>query len=142
MRNLRGARIATCDSYAELARTSAKYDLVVVDNPMGVSHKGRCEHFGAFPALTRVLADRATVVLNVIPFVDDAHKALFPYLFGMKQLAMRTAFYGTRTPENVPIDAMLARYTQIFAAAGFSIEWHLVEKRNVMSYLALHVKRA
>ena len=64
-RNLPTATVRITDSFAEIKRTLSRFDLVVVDNPVGCFGDGRCEHFDPFPDVARVLSDDSMLVLLV-----------------------------------------------------------------------------
>ncbi|HVX15431.1 MAG TPA: hypothetical protein VHC22_29850 [Pirellulales bacterium] len=144
-RNLPGAKIKITDSLHETKVTPEKYHLVVVDNPLFVSESSLCEHFEFFPAIFRLLADRAVLVLNVIPEASPRFRAEFPYLFNPYHLLRRGEFYGSADPQKIPIADMLPTYASFAVQSGFDLTWHFSKKRgkNIdVHFLVLGLQRA
>lgn len=140
-KNLPGARIRITDSFAELRKTSSRFDLIVIDNPMGLYGPAPhyCDHYEVFtPSLFRIARETAVIVLNVAPFFKKISKTEE----AGEYLSRRGAFYGTDHPEAIPLETMMTTYRQITAAAGFNVQWHCSARRTLRSnhyYLALGV---
>lgn len=139
--NLPSAKIRITDTYAELKNASKRYDLIVCDNPMSLygSNDQHCEHFGLFPDIFSILADRAILILNVIPSIDARARRRFPYLFNEHQLAARAQFYGTGHPGNIPLESLIDRYTHLAAQHGYTVNWHFTRQRHFVWYLVIEL---
>ena len=135
-RNLPEAKITITDSYEELKNASKRYGLVVIDNPMSL-HGGHCEHFDLFPEIFRLMADRAVLILDVIPAITPRARKRFPYLFNTAQLAERSRFYRTDHPEHIPLEKMIAHYTNLASENGFGVEQIVHQRRHFVYYLGL-----
>ena len=133
-----GAEVKITDSYEEVKRNPNRYDLIVVDNAISTYAK-HCEHFGMFPDICRLAADRSILVVNVIPSVNAEDLAAYPYLFNDVQLKRRSEFYGTTHPENIPIQEMVAVYKRHFETCGFELEWSFSRRRTFVHYLVMKV---
>lgn len=121
------ATVKIVDSYQEIKTASGPYELIVLNNPLGM-HNGRCEHFDILPDVFRLAADSAVLVLFTVPWMAPEFTTLWGQGFGQDHLARRREFYKTETPENVPVDHMIRVYTEIIKAHGFDVEWHIVQK--------------
>jgi hypothetical protein len=139
--NLPRATIKITDSFEEIQKTPRKFNLVVVDNPLGFygPDERYCEHFPLFPALFRVLRDEAVVILSVLPTASADFRARYPYVFSERYLAARRAFYQTSRPDCLPLEEMVAAYARHAAAHGFAVQWHFEQARlgSDVRYLAL-----
>jgi hypothetical protein len=150
-RNLPGAIVKIVDSFAEIERTERTYDLVVIDNHIGMFGEGHCEHFDLFPSLSRVLSDSPIVVTNICSGDDKVTRAHYPTLFEGPHLAHRRVFYGTSDPTAITLDRLAAHYSALFAAMGFETEWYfmqhkrelyrLVPRRLGVNHLVLKLRR-
>ncbi len=140
-RNLPTAYVVITDSYEEVARTSKKYNLIVVDNPMSTYGKW-CEHFDLFPAVFRVAKDTAVLIVAVTPAIDQKVRESYPYMFNERQLKSRRAFYKTNTPERVSFEHMAAIYEEHARNSGFKIDWYFAQKRTHMFYLVMSISKA
>jgi hypothetical protein len=139
-RNLPEAEVKITDSYAELQRTDRRYDLVVVDNPLGLWGGGHREHFDLFPDLFRVCADPAILVVNVIPNLRPRERRRWDYVFNEEHLAARRDFYGTDQPQDVSLDAMEARYRELCADNGRDVDWVFFVRRHSVYYLTVRLR--
>ena len=140
-RNLPTALVATTDSYEEVVRTSKKYSLIVVDNPMSTYGKW-CEHFDLFPGIFRIAKDTAVLIVAVTPEIDQKVRKSYPYMFNEKQLESRRAFYKTNAPERVSLEHMVAIYEEHARNSGFRTDWYFAQKRTHMFYLAMSISKA
>ena len=128
-RNLPTATVRITDSFAEIKRTLSRFDLVVVDNPVGCFGDGRCEHFDLFPDVARVLSDDSMLVLLVCSGDDPVTRARYPNLFDEPQLARRRSFYGVADPREIPLTELAAHYRRRLEALGMSVEWHVFRQK-------------
>lgn len=127
------AKILITDTFEEICRTSARFGLIVVDNP-GCVFGAHCEHFDLLPDLFRVASDDCVMILNVIPSTKG-HKNQ-----SQKQLEKRSKFYNY-TPEDVPFSKMIEIYSQHCASGLFDLEWHFFLRRKLVWYMVLKLKR-
>ena len=145
-RNLPNAKIKIVDSYAEIDRTAERFDFVWVDNPE-MMHGPYCEHFDLLPRVFRILADQAVIVFVVIPRLDAPMERRYPYLWDPRfnditvHLARRARFYGTNTPEHVPLPRMLSVYMRLAQEQGYEILWTMTRHISFFGYLALGMRR-
>jgi 16S rRNA G966 N2-methylase RsmD len=141
-RNLPGAKIKITDSLAEMQATHENFQLVVIDAPFYVSESSLCEHFDCFPAIFRILADRAILVMNVMPEASRDFRAEF-HVFHQYHLERRAQFYGSTCPERIPVDEMVETYRSLALAAGFDVDWYFSQKRgkNDVYFLVLNLSR-
>lgn len=142
--NFPRARVTIVDSFAEVKRTANTYDLVVVDNWIGMFN-GHCEHFELFPEILRVVDDQGILVLTVIGHLGEEERGPFARVHSEESLTThlgrRRRFYRTDHPESVSVDQMLAVYRDLFAAQGVAIDWHVFQPRLDHAYLALKLRR-
>jgi len=124
------AEVQITDSYEEIRRTDRTYDLVVVDN-FAYSD----EHFQLFPDVFRVLSDDSVLVVLTLPDADDRTQRLYPTLFDEAHRRERRAFYGTDSPERIPLDDLAAHYAALAAEQGHSYEWHFFVRRRELQGL-------
>ena len=142
-RNLPLANIKITNSLDEVRTTSKKFNLVVLDNALFVSESSLCEHFDFFPAVFRILADRAVLIMNVVPEASPEFRQEFQ-VFDPYHLRRRAEFYGSVCPETVPIDEMVETYRTLAAKASFELDWYFSKKRgkNVdVHFLVLALRR-
>ncbi len=139
-RNLPMADVKITDSYEEIKKTTRKYSLIVVDNPMS-TFGGHCEHYDLLPDIFPVATDSAVVILSVIPEITDAVQKRFPYLFNETQLACRKAFYKTDHPERLSHDDMAVGYEHICKENGFDLEWSFSVSRSFLYYFVGRIKK-
>jgi hypothetical protein len=140
--NLPRARVRITDSFEELRGTSGRYDLVVLDNPMGGWGGGHHDHFDILPLVFRVLSERAAIVLTVVPRVGARQTRRAPYLLDSVYLAARGAFYRTDEPRDVPFAVMADRYRALCEELGYEAEDVFAVRRNrICSYVVLQVSR-
>jgi hypothetical protein len=134
------ATIHITDTYQQIRKTSERFDLIVVDNPMSI-YDGHCEHFDLFPDLFRLAADSAIIVVNAIPNLSAAVARKLPYLFSEKQLQVRRRFYNTDNADDLSWGQIVSAYRGQAEAAGFELEWSFSVRRHFIYYLALKIKR-
>ena len=141
--NLPMANIKITDSFEEIKRTDRKYSLIVVDNPMAIYGKNSeyCEHFELFPNIFRIMQDECTLILNVIPKVEEKDREKYPYLFNKEHLKHREQFYSTNHPQNLTFQEMSNTYLKYASESGFKIEWFFTQKRSFIYYLVIKLKK-
>ena len=128
-RNVATATVRITDSFAEIKTTPSRFDLVVVDNPVGCFGDGRCEHFDRFPDLGRVLSDDSMLVLLVCSGTDPVTRARYPSLFEEPHLGRRCSFYGVADPREIPLTELAMHYRRRLEALGTSLEWHVFRQK-------------
>lgn len=139
-RNLPKAIVKITDSFEEVRTTEKKFNFINVDTHQGL-FGDYCEHFEFFPLLFRVMQDECIVILNTIPRADSEWREKYPTLLNAEHLKRRKEFYDCVDPSDISEDTMLRAYRRICAENGFELVWHCFHQRNVMYYLALHLKR-
>jgi hypothetical protein len=142
-RNFSGAAIKIVDSYEEIARTPKRFDLVVVDNAMGL-YGAHCDHFDFFPdGIFRIARDECVLALIVIPRIDDATLRHFPNLRNPEYLSRRAAFYGVEDPMDIPREDMVATYRGFVERSGRRLDWSFLINRSGagVDYLVLKISR-
>src|SRR5262249_46903976 len=107
------AGVKITDSYAEIARTTNKYDLVVVDHSAGVN-LGHCDHFDLFPAIFGVLNQPGFLVLNVTPDIHHENKREW----AAERKLHRQAFYQPQDPDHITFAEIRAAYARLAKANG------------------------
>jgi hypothetical protein len=140
--NLPGALIRIVDSYEEVSNTKSKYDLVVVDNAIGLC-RTRCDHFDLFPDLIfKIAKEEALLVLNVIPNIDSKTLKYFPSLTEADYLEIRKRFYNVDDPIDISKDRILDVYKGFVERNDYRLIWSLYIKRNGAGvyYLVLKIK--
>ena len=121
------AAVKITDSYAEVRRTSERYDFVMIDNAVWAE-----EHFPLFPGIFRVLADQAAMALLVIPHADRLTSRRYPALFNEDHLARRRAFYRMDSPERMSLTQLATHYSALADHAGLVTDWRFwVNRREV-----------
>lgn len=142
-KNLPKASIRITDSYAEITQTAKRFDLIVVDNPIG-AYGAHFEHFDLFPdEVFRIARDGCILVLNVIPSIDRVTLKHFPELMERNYIERRKQFYGADDAMHIPIDRMAAIYRGFAEQNGFRLAWWFCIKRSDagVHYLVLGVER-
>jgi hypothetical protein len=141
--NLPKASIRIVDSYAEVTQTGKRFNLIVVDNPIGV-YGAHCDHFGLFSdKVFRIARDRCILVLNVIPRIDRVTLKHFPELMEGDYLERRKRFYGADDAMHIPMDCIAAAYRGFTEQNGFRLAWSFHIKRDAagVHYLVLGIER-
>ena len=142
-KNLPGARSKITDSYAEIKTTEGRYDLIVIDNLPTTFGDSHCEHFDLLPDVYRVAKDPVIIIMNVVPFINEAVRRKYPWIGGARHLQARAQFYETDRPEEITPAEMVARYEEISREHGFGVEWSFFQRRDAaISYLTLKLRRA
>lgn len=142
-KNLPGASIKIVDSYEEIARTPNRFDLVVVDNAMGL-YGGHCDHFDLFPdEIFRIARDECVLALIVIPRIDAATLRHFPELSDPAYLARRAAFYGVEDAADIPRGRIVETYRGFVERSGRRLDWSFLMKRSGagVDYLVLKISK-
>src|SRR5487761_350096 len=142
-RNLPQAEIKITNSLEEVRATDKKFHFVVIDNALFVNESSLCEHFDFFPALFRILAERAVLVINVMPEASPEFRAKYE-VFHPYHLQKRAEFYGSRSPEKISVAEMVQTYRSLAEKAGFQLDWYFSKKRgkNVdVHFLVLALRR-
>jgi hypothetical protein len=137
-RHLPGATVRITDSFAELARTTERFGIIVVDNTITTFGRDYVEHFDLFPGLFRIASDPCVLVLNVCPGVPEALRT------DALRMSRRAAFYATDQPQDVAIDRMVEGYASLMRANGFRLDWHFARQRAYregIHYLVMRMTR-
>lgn len=134
--NLPGATVRIVDSYAYGAKTTDRFDFVVLDNPQCTfGPEGcYCEHFEALPVALRLLKQGAFLIFNLnwAPFNFSGHA---------EWQRRRAEFYGVEDTASLSLDGfLLPFYQRYFEARGFNVIQCFVQPRND-EYLAYAVYR-
>ncbi len=140
-KNLPRAVVKITDSFQEIKRVEKKFNFVLADTHQGLFGDGHCEHFDFLPMLFRALCDEATIILNVIPKAGSEWIKRYGSSFSEEHLQRRRAFYGVQNAENIEPENMMRTYHQICNANGYTINWYFFEKRHLMYFLTLRVKK-
>lgn len=139
-KNLPDAVIRIVDSYEEIETTTTKYDLIVLDNPIGI-YNNHCDHFDFFPdPLFRVTSDDSLFVINVIPDIDPATLKIFPNL-DEKYLEERADFYNIDDPMHISFDQMIDTYRRFIEINDYQLLWTFRIERSKVYYLAFRIER-
>ena len=125
------AEVKIIDSFKQLRITDKKYSFITVDNPVedygeNLEHS---EHFDLFPDVFRVCADSTILIMDIIPYANGTVRRYYPKLFTEQHLARRASFYRTQHPEKLSLEEMVNAYRIYAEANGFSIDWHITQKR-------------
>lgn len=142
-RNFPGAVVRIVDSYEEVGRSGKRFDLIVIDNVVGV-YGDHCDHFDFFPdKIFRIMGDRCILVLIVIPRIGPETLRHFPNLNAPDYLSRRTSFYGVSDPTNIPVNRMTDVYRGFAERNGYRLDWAFNMKRGGagVDYLAMSVFR-
>jgi hypothetical protein len=115
------SEIKITNSYLEIMRTTATYNLVVVDNAS--RHGVHYEHFDLFPNIFRILNNPAIMILNVIP------KVLLTREMNAQRLRERKRFYNTDDPANISFEEFETTYLALAAQNGWKVEWFFYCRR-------------
>jgi hypothetical protein len=135
-----GAQVRITDTYDELARSTRRFDMIVVDN--SPAHGSHIEHFDLFPGVFRLMKDSCVLVLDVIPSMNGRVRRQYPEMFREEVLRTRAEFYGVADPRMLSEDALLAPYAACARRQGYELRWHFLRKRNsILTYLVLYVVR-
>jgi hypothetical protein len=139
--NLPNANIKITDSFKEIQKTEKKYNMILIDNPMGVFGE-HCEHFDMYMECFKVMRDECIVVLDIIPNLKNISKK-FTYIKNSNNILSRKLFYRFHDPLNIPIEAMVQTYREIANKNGFEIKWYFTEERSgdFIEYLVLNLKK-
>lgn len=135
-RNLPDATLRIVDSYAYGAKTSDRFDFVVLDNPQATfGPDGRyCEHFEALPVALHLLNPGAFLIFNL-------NWAPFNFAKHPEWQRRRAAFYAQAdTSALSPEGFLLPFYAEYFATRGIKVLQSFFEPRN-SEYLAYAVFR-
>ncbi len=118
-KNLSNAEIKITNTYEEIKKISLKFDLIIIDNPMGIyGEKGNyCEHFALFPEVIHIARDKCVMILNV-------NLEPFNLFLGDKWWQWRKKFYNSDTPEKLSFDDIKTHYNNLFKKNGFNVEWN------------------
>ena len=140
--NLPGVSIRFIDSYEEVARTERRFDLIVVDPPVGI-YGTHCDHFGLFPdKIFSIARDECVLVLNVIPRIERVTLKHFPYLMSEDYLKQRKQFYGASDAMNITMDDNVGVYRSFVERSGFRLVWSFHLKRGAgVEYLVLGIRK-
>lgn len=140
-KNLPKANIKITDSFKEIRKSSKKYNMILMDNPMGIFN-GHCEHFDMFIESFQSMQDQCIVILDVIPNLKNIDKR-FNYICNSDHLLARKLFYRVSEPLNISIKEMLQTYREISNAHGYEIEWYFTEERSgdFIQYLVLKLNK-
>jgi hypothetical protein len=133
-KNLPGATIRIVDSYTYGARSTDRFDFVVVDNPQAIfgSAGQYCEHFEALPVVLRLLNSGAFLIFNL-------NWAPFNFETQAEWQRRRAAFYGVKNTAFLSLeDFLLPFYQCYFAEQGFKVMQCFTQPRNDV-YLAYAV---
>ena len=145
--NFPKATIRITDSYRELEKTKAKFDLIVADTPgliYGANHE-YFEHFNLLSgSLLKIAKDSSVLILNAIPDPSIHLPAPEKSPHYPAYLQKRSAFYRTSAAAPIAIEQMIPAYRRIVAEQGFRLDWHVSVRRTSrtgMYYLALKIDR-
>jgi hypothetical protein len=139
-KNIRGGTVRIVDTFEEIRKTSQRFDLIVIDNPMSI-YGGHCEHFELFPDVFRLVGDSAIFVIDVIPNVPPDGLRKFPYLFSEQHLALRRQFYQAEKADDLSREQIVSAYRRSAETAGLKLEWNFWVRRHFVYYLAFKVRR-
>ena len=125
------ARIVIGDSHAMSKKTHERFDMVVLDNPLGCYSSNYCEHFDALECATLLLRDSGIIVLNVKtrPYNLDR----FP-----EWKRRRDEFYEIDA-SNLELDFVDQFYKKKFSSLGFDLEFSKLVERPQEEHLYEYV---
>lgn len=136
------ANVKICDSFQEVKATSCKYDMIIIDNPMGIYCDDKyCEHFELFPDIFKITNDICILLLNVIPNITEEWHNKYRHAFTPEHWQRRSQFYQCANSENISIEYMAYIYSIWMRQAGFDIRYLLFEQRSCVYYLGFIIKR-
>ncbi len=139
-KNLPDAEVRIVDSYDEIETTTTKYDLIILDNPIGI-YSNHCDHFDFFPdPLFRVTSDEALFIVNVIPDIDPMTQKIFPNL-DEKYLEKRADFYDADDPAHISMKQMVDTYKRFIEFHDYHMLWSFYVERSKVYYLVFRIKR-
>lgn len=137
--NLPKALVKIADSFQEIERTEFKFDLMVIDNHQS-TFGPYCEHFEFLPKVFSALNNSATVILNVVPNVEEV-KVMYKIDI-TEQQAKRNAWYRVENADRLSETFLLDFYKQFFEAKGYLCQFSFVCRRNqLVSYLVVHLRK-
>jgi len=150
-RNVPGATVRITDSYKEVETTQETFDLVVIDNSIGI-YGGRCDHYDLFPGITRILSPDAIMVVLLVTRYDDVACANYPEILTEEYLARRRSFYEIDDAKTAPTEELIQKYIGLLREHGFETEWYflqtkrelhrLLPRRVGVGYLVLKCRRS
>lgn len=138
--NLPDAIVKITDSYKEIKKTSKRFDLIVIDNPISIC-EGHCEHFDLFPDVFSVAKDNAIFIIDVIPQVTSVDIRNYPGLFDKKHLEIRSRFYEAVNPAHLLQKEIADTYKHLCEANNFSLEWYFFQRKTSVYYFVCGMKR-
>ena len=126
------------DSYEELARSGAVFDLIIID---AFIQSGRhIEHFDAFPGVLRLIGDEAVVIVNVVSDTAAARQQ-FPRAFGEEHIQARCLFYGLAEDKVMDLQDFTTAYMRICQPHGLHVAWAFWLRRTTIHYFVFKVSR-
>lgn len=140
-KNLPNANIKITDSFKEIKKSCKKYNMILIDNPMGV-FDNHCEHFDMFIESFRVMQNQCVVILDIMPNLNNLDEK-FKYICSSEHLLARKFFYRVSDPFHIAIDKMIQTYREISNYNGYNIEWYFTEERSgdFIQYLVLKLNK-
>lgn len=140
LNNVPFAKVNIVDSYKEISKVKKKYDLVVVDNPIGI-YGTYCEHFDLFPDIVNIFNDKTVLILNVIPNIrkEDIYK--YPYLTNERYLQRRCNFYKVSNPMYISLNHMRNIYSIKLKSMNFDVASSFYIKRTFIYYLVFEIRK-
>jgi len=126
------AKVKITDSFKEIYKTTSKFNLIIIDNPMSNygDNDQYCEHFLLFPQIINCCDDEAILIMNTIPKFNVHAQKKYPYLFNKKQLQCRNDFYQTKDPAYISNTDVANKYIKMFKDFGFNTDWYFFLNRN------------
>jgi len=143
-------RVAICDSFEEIKKPEYRdaFDLVSMEGPI-TCHGHRVEHHDLFPAVFRVLKDRAWLLPEIFTDVDHYRQRQNRAMVERRVKDARRKFYelpGDMDGTVVPVGHAVAKYRKLAEDAGFKVLRHFSMPRNWdhgdMWYVAMALERA
>lgn len=116
-----GAKVTIGDSHVLAKETNERFDLIVLDNPLGCYADKYCEHFNAIECIVPLLNDFGIVVLNVKTQPYNFEK--FP-----EWKRRRDDFYGVDS-SSLSDHFIDPFYREKFSTLGFNVDFSLLVKR-------------
>jgi len=125
------AKIVIGDSHKMSMETNERFDLIVLDNPLGCYGEKYCEHFDAIDCATTILKDFGVIVLNVKtqPYNFEA----FP-----DWKKRRDQFYQIDS-SSIQIEFIDQFYRKKFRSLGFEVEFSHLTRRPQEEHLYEYV---
>ncbi len=114
--NVPGARFEVCDSVARVAEgdlDTAAYDLISLDNPLGIFGAGWCEHFEVLSDLLAIIHRPLVLSFNVVtrPYDASLHD---------EWMTRRQRYYGIDATE-LPLQTVVEFYCDLVEARRIRI---------------------